>query len=101
MFTKTSNCNHHLDHCENTTKYIHKPVTTSLLFYTAVTALRSTAPTERDSGGKAIVSVTVGKKVHMNAFNSVLLPRYKCVNLLHFCLWGWRRSKVYERKVDT
>ena len=45
--------------------------------------------------------------------NSELLPRWSCWNpartdgpsplshALHSCLWGWTKSEVYKRKVDT
>jgi hypothetical protein len=28
-------------------------------------------------------------------------PRSPDLSHLHFCLWGWMKSKVYRRKVDT
>ena len=33
--------------------------------------------------------------------NTVWLTRNSYLNPLHFCLWGWMKSEIYKRKVDT
>ena len=37
-------------------------------------------------------------------YDSEFVPRWRYLNLqilLDSCLWGWMKSKVYKRKVDT
>jgi len=49
------------------------------------------------------------KSSYEHVFNFEWLSRQSCLNVartilpsrLDFCLWGWMKSKVYKRKVDT
>jgi len=58
---------------------------------------------ERRIFWKAIVSIIVRKKSHLNT--CLILERYRDravrVPLLQFCLWEWMKREVYMRKVDT
>ena len=58
---------------------------------------------ERRIFWKVIVSIIIRKKSHLNM--CLILDGYRDravrISLLHFCLWGWMKTEVYIRNVDT
>ena len=58
---------------------------------------------ERRTFWKVIVPIIMRKRSHLNMCLILDRDRDRAVrnSLLHFCLWGWMKTEVYIRKVDT